>query len=294
MRDIKQSALNRVTVVGTLLSESSESITAKSTGQKYLKAKTLVQVRQPYHDKEEISEIEQEFFTAPLTRKGTENPSYKSVVALEESFVPADKSDMQSASRIKITGSLKENMYMSKRGRLVEKLVITGSFINEPKATETSDKATFSTEIFILQMIDEVIDEVETGRLIIKGVVVDYGPRANVFNFYVEEKAAIDFIKENCSINCTFPINGFIRSTTVESSKKHSSFGTDDNNITTIPVTEIIITGGDDPYDEDAGYDPLDIKKLMAQRKADKEQILESADRVKSARKVAASSGWDD
>jgi hypothetical protein len=116
----------------------------------------------------------------------------------------------------------------------------------------------------------------ETGRLIIKGGLVQYGGRLDVLNFIVENPEAVDYIERNWNINDTVHIDGRIRVTAKEekTSGTSGSWGEDIPETTTKISRELIITtGSDNPMEEEFSYDPSDIKKAFNVRKAGIEQM---------------------
>ena len=140
-----------------------------------------------------------------------------------------------------------------------------------------NDIASFILDIFIMDMHPEEDREGDpTGRLIIKGGLVQYGGVLDVLEFVVEERDSVEFIERNWNINDTVTVKGRIRITSVEekSSGSNSSWGEDIPETTTRSVRELIITKGDDTgKDEDFAYDPVEIKKAFNVRKAKIEQM---------------------
>ena len=60
-----------------------------------------------------------------------------------------------------------------------------------------------------MDMTDELDREGDTtGRLIIKGAVVQYGGMLDVLYFVVEQPEAVDFIQRNWKINDTVTVKG--------------------------------------------------------------------------------------
>jgi hypothetical protein len=292
MKDIMKQAENKVNIIGKLLSTTFRTGTTK-TGQPYEGANVVVQVKQTYGGKEETSEITVSMFATPFTTKGTPSPAYKSIQDLK-GMNTAQNVGFDDAAIVRLTGgSLSENAFVTKSGQVVDSWQIRSSFVNTVASSETV--ATFVAEIFIMDMHPELDrDGDSTGRLVIKGGLVQYGGKLDVIEFIVEDPESADYIERNWNINDTVTAKGRIRVTSIEekSSGSESSWGEDIPEATTRFVKELIITrGSDEGQDEDFAYDPVDIKKAFNVRKANLEQLQTDAKNAPAAKKAAAPSG---
>ena len=177
------------------------------------------------------------------------------------------------ASHVRLTGAtLQENNFVSRSGQLINGWQIRGSFINEAKV---SDVASFVTDIFIMNMEDELDREGDTtGRLKIKGGIVQYGGKLDVVDFIVEQPDTVEYISRNWEVNGTVTVKGRIRVLSQEEEVQASGWGEDVPETTTRFVRELIITTGDDECkEEEFAYDPVEIKKAFNERKAAIEQM---------------------
>ena len=273
MKDINVQAMNKMNLVGKLMNvDFGEG--KLSDGREYKRATVTIRVTQPVDGKEETSEIPVGFFASPYTSTGKPNPAYKSLVDLKE-LKTAQNVGVDAADQVRITSAtLSENNFVSRNGNLINGFQIRGSFIN---AAKLSDAATFNTEVSIMDIHDEVDREDEpTGRLVVRGGIVQYGGRLDVLDFIVEAPDKVEFVSRNWEVNTTQRIVGRVRVTSheVESSGESSGWGEDIPDTTTTFVRELIITGGDDSAkDEEFSYDPADIKKAFNVRKAMIEQM---------------------
>ena len=180
---------------------------------------------------------------------------------------------IDAASRVRLTGTtLQENNFVSRTGQLINSWQLRGSFISEAKV---SDVASFVTDIFIMDMHDEVNREGDTtGRMVIKGGIVQYGGRLDVVEFIVEAPDTVEYISRNWEVNGTVTVKGRIRVTSQEEEVQSSGWGEDVPDTTTRFVRELIITTGDDECkEEEFAYDPTEIKKAFNERKAAIEQM---------------------
>ena len=273
MKDINVQAMNKMNLVGKLMNvEFGEG--KMSDGREYKRATVTIRVTQPVDGKEETSEIPVGFFASPYTSTGKPNPAYKSLVDLKE-LKTAQNVGVDAADQVRISSAtLSENNFVSRNGNLINGFQIRGSFINAAKLT---DAATFNTEVYIMDIHDETDREGEpTGRLVVRGGIVQYGGRLDVLDFIVEAPDKVEFVSRNWEVNTTQRIVGRVRVTSheVEASHESSGWGEDIPDTTTTFVRELIITGGDDTAkDEEFSYDPADIKKAFNVRKAMIEQM---------------------
>lgn len=277
MKDINVQAQNKINIVGKLLDTTFGAGTT-SDGRQYERATMTVRVTQTYNGQEETSEIPVTMFAMQYTNKGTANPAYKNIQDLKN-MKTVQNVGWEEADTIRISGaSLRENAYVTKSGNLVDGWQLNGSFVN---MTSMSDTATFTVDIFIMDMKPEEDREGDpTGRLIVKGGLVQYGGKLDVIEFIVENPEAVEYIERNWNPNDTVTVVGRIRITSVEEKKSgaKSSWGEDIPETTTRYIRELIITKGDDEAkEEEFSYDPVEIKKAFNVRKAMIEQLQVNA-----------------
>ena len=296
MKSINEQAKNEISIIGKLL-DVTTAAGKLNDGRAYERANLTVRVTQEYGGREETSEVPVSMFAAQFTSRGTPNPAYKTIQDLK-TMQTAQNVGYDDADRIRISGAtLRENAFVSRNGTLVDGWQLNASFANK---TNKKDCATFATDIFIMDMhAEEDRDGDSTGRLVIKGGIVQYGGRLDVIEFIVENPTAVDYIERNWNINDTVSCVGFIRVTSVEVSAaaNDSSWGESIPQTTTRYVRELIITNGDDTgKDEDFAYDATEIKKAFNVRKANLEQLQIDAKNVaskKSAVQSASKYDWE-
>ena len=288
MKNILEQATNKVNIVGKLLDTTFNHGVTK-TGAPYERANLTIRVTQTYNGQEEVSEIPVSMFASQFTSKGTPNPAYKSIQDLKE-MKTAQNVGFDAADTVRITsGTVRENNFVAKSGQLINGWQLNTSFINKGS---TADVASFLLDIFIMDMHDEIDRNGEpTGRLIIKGGLVQYNGKLDVLEFVVEGSEKIDYIQRNWEINQTVTVKGRIRVTSVEekSSGSEGSWGEEIPEINTRMIRELVIsTGSDEGKEEEFSYDPTDIKKAFNVRKAEIEQLLIDARQGKPAAQPAA------
>lgn len=288
MKTLMDQSTNKITIVGKLLDATFNSGKTKA-GVPYERANITVRVAQHYGDHDEVSEIPVSMFASQFTQKGTLNPAWQSIQDLRKMKTAQDHG-IDGADTVRITGAnIRENNFVSKSGQLITGWQINTSFVN---AGNTPEVASFILDIFIMDMTDELDrDGDPTGRLIIKGALVQYGGKLDVLQFIVENPDAVDYISSHWNPNDTNTVKGRIRVTSTEekSAPSTSSWGEDVPDATTRMVRELIITKGDDEgKEEDFAYDPVEIKKGFNARKAEIEQLQIDA-KNKSAAPAPAS-----
>ena len=274
-KSIQTQAENKLNISGTLLNVEFGSGTL-SGDRPYKRATVTIRVKQTYGGKEEISDIPVSMFATPTTSTGKPNPAWKSLNDLEE-LKTVQNVGPDAASHVVISGaSLQENNFVSRNGQLVSGWQIRGSFINSKKA---ADLATFTTEIYIFSKKEEVNrDGDPTGRLIIRGGIVQYNGKLDIVDFIAEAPDTVEYITRNWEENGTVTVRGRIRVTSREEEVAPSGWGEDVPETTTRFVRELIITTGDDSCkEEDFAYSTEDIKKAYNEHKAAIEQLQENA-----------------
>ena len=292
MKDLTNIAENKVMIVGKLLDTSFASGKTK-TGVPYERVRMMIRVSQTFGGREETSDIPVSMFAAQFKKDGGTNPGFENIQTLKK-MKTSQSYGYENADTIRIgSGNIEENVYVS-QGRIVDGWQLRTSFVGFGKGPQA---ATFSVEMFIMKMIEEVDREGETtGRLIIKGALPQWGSRLDVIDFIVENPKNVDYISRKWEEGNTVHAVGRIRFTTKEesTSMETGSWGEDIPQTSTRTIHELIITNGsDEGYEEDEAYDPVEIRKGYNARKADRDQKLLEAKEPKTTVKKASLS-FDD
>ena len=278
MKSVQIQAGNKINLCGKLMDVTFGN-GKLSDGRPYERATVTVRATQTYGGKEETSDVQVGMFATEYTGTGKPNPAWKSIMDLKH-MNTAQNVGIDAAAHVRFTGaSLSENNFVSRTGQLINGWQIRGSFINEAKL---SDVASFVTDIFIMNMHDEVDREGDTtGRLVIRGGIVQYGGKLDVIDFIVEAPDTVEYISRNWKVGDTVTVKGRIRVTSQEEEVQSSGWGEDVPDTTTRFVRELIITTGDDEgKEEEFAYDPAEIKKAANDRKAMIEQMQINARKV--------------
>ena len=263
-KNIMEQATNKINIVGKLLDTTFRE-GKTSTGQTYESCNFTVRVTQTYGGREETSEIPVSIFATQYTSQNKPHPGYKNIQEMKKMKTVQDYGEAEATIVRMTNANIRENNFVSRNGQLINGWQIT------------SDIASFNMDIFIMDMHEEMDREGEpTGRLIIKGAVVQYGGKLDVIEFIVEGSDAVNYISRNWEENKTVNVGGRIRVTSQEEkrSASESSWGEELPETSTRMVRELIITrGSDEPFDDDFAYDATEIKKAFNERKARLEQM---------------------
>ena len=292
-KNIMEQATNKLNIVGKLLDTTFRE-GKTSTGQNYESCNFTVRVTQTYGGREETSEIPVSIFATQYTSQNKPHPGYKNIQEMKKMKTVQDYGEAEATIVRMTSANIRENNFVSRSGQLVNGWQINTSFLNEGKA---SDIASFNMDIFIMDMHEEVDREGEpTGRLVVKGAVVQYGGRLDVIEFIVEDNDAVNYISRNWEENKTVNVGGRIRVTSQEEkrSASESSWGEELPETSTRMVRELIITrGSDEPFDDDFAYDVAEIKKAFNERKARLEQMqIDAKNNTKKSAPAASKSNY--
>lgn len=292
-KTIMDQATNKINIVGKLLDTTFRE-GKTSTGQNYESCNFTVRVTQTYGGREETSEIPVSIFATQYTSQNKPHPGYKNIQEMKKMKTVQDYGEAEATVVRMTSANIRENNFVSRSGQLVNGWQINTSFLNEGKV---SDIASFNMDIFIMDMHEEVDREGEpTGRLVIKGAVVQYGGRLDVIEFIVEGNDAVNYISRNWEENKTVNVGGRIRVTSQEEkrSASESSWGEELPETSTRMVRELIITrGSDEPFDDDFAYDAAEIKKAFNERKARLEQMqIDAKNNTKKSAPAASKSNY--
>lgn len=302
-------ARNSVSMNGMLLSYDIRDGKSKKTGAPYRMGSAVLRVNQFYGGKEELSEIPVKSLAMKFKKDGSDNKFFENLGDYAVDLKPATRYGTDEASHVSITGrngngALSENMFASERNpeTVYSTFNIDFKFLNEPRINatgSTADCATFDVEIFILAKDRELNSAgEETGRLKIRGGIVQWGEKIDCFDFYVENPTAIEYIDRNYNINDTASFVGRIRYTSeTVVYKSENTWGETLPTTSTRKKHELIITGPsagheDGPNEEADSYDPEDIRTMIADRNARKEDAKnEARKRAKKGNGGAAPAG---
>lgn len=251
-----------------------------------LSGKIIVKVNQKISGKDTECFIPIKMFSPKYTKNGNINPSYNSIEQVMTNFVSIAASDEDTADRVRFNASIEMNEYYPAPDKLVSFPTLRTSFVNKISKEQCDEKAEGEVEFFIAEKTEEIINEEPTGRIIIKGVVPQYGGRVDVVPFHVESTQAIDIANNYWNVGDTVRVN--IKPNFTSETKEiieEVEFGDPVVKTRTTNISEIIVSGGRsrEPLDESVAFSLADIQGALAERKARLEaQKEKDASRTKS------------
>lgn len=242
-------------------------------------------------------EHEVNVFSYKLKKDGTENGIYKGLKTVMTDYKPMSEVGKEDADRVRVSGGqLSINEYYGQDGQLKAYPRISSSFINRLKPTEElKPKAEFEVDIFIQAVVPEIKDEEETGRVIIKAYIVQYGGKVEPFEFVVENKDAVSYIETYYESGSTVWVAGdIINKVEKKTIKKETAFGKDKEREVTNTTREYVVTGGSEVYEDGHAkyYDPQDIKKALAERELYLDELKNKSSNNSSTSKDTKSTGF--
>ena len=222
-------------------------------------------------------EIPVRVYQSKITKNKKDNPAYAAAEKIMKDYVSIAAGGVEKATAVRLpekSTSLQENFFMSKTTKqMVFGSGIRASFINEINKADMTPGASFKAIVVIGELTDEVTpDGEETGRLILKGVLPQWGGRVDVIDFIVANRRIADHVRNNWQKGDTVLIGGRINFTSVVESAPQSenTFGEVMSSSKTKSIREYIITGGhEEPLTEEEGaYAMEDIAEALQERQS--------------------------
>lgn len=267
-------ALNEVSIDGILSEVKLQEGTDKS-GQPAIFGEYKIRTSNTIDGIEYNVEIPVRVYQSKITKNKKDNPAYDAAMKIMKDYVSIAAGGVEKATAVRLpekSTSLQENFFMSKTtNQMVFGSGIRASFINEINKADMTPGASFKTIVVIGELTDEVTpDGEETGRLILKGVLPQWGGRVDVIDFVVANRRIADHIRNNWQKGDTVLIGGRINFTSVVESapQTENTFGEVMSSSKTKSIREYIITGGhEEPLTEEEGaYAMEDIAEALQER----------------------------
>jgi hypothetical protein len=273
---MKQS-INEVSIAGKL---SELDLRHGKTGEQkdYIGGNIIIEV--PVEGEKDIFNLVQvNVFATSMTKAGKPNPAYVGLEDLEKNAMSVAAVGKDKANDIKVNaGSISENSYYGQTGNLINGYRVNGSFFTTKGIAKA--EASFKQEIVILSMADEVKDDAPTGRLLVKGGIVQYGDKLDVLNYVVESPQGVAFAQTNWNEGNTVLVAGTVRQMPIEDKKtvvSEGGFGVLEESKTKT-VRELVISFGTPAKDADEAYSEEEVSAGLVARKARLEADKEKQD----------------
>lgn len=281
----------------------------EKNGKKYISGEIIVEVQLPVKDKNGKEVIQTlslpvSFISANVKKDGGANKNYAALQKLKE-FDTIASSGRENATKVQIRGArIRENSFASPQtNEIVRGIKLESNFFTKTSDATFVPTASYMAEIFILDIQPEQKSDAEgnredTGRLIVKGAVTQWGDQVEVIDFIAEDKAYVDFINQNWKKGDTVSVGGYPKFTS-ELVEKSTELGFGEAQVSsyTKRSRELIITRGSrGPLDEEFAFPKEEIAKAMTERKARLDTILENARKPKENKaegKAQDADSWD-
>jgi hypothetical protein len=240
-------------------------------------------------------EIPVHMFASQLTNAGASNPAYESIERIMNEYVSIAASDIDHADCVRITrGQITMNEYYGQNGTLVSFPRVSASFVTKIKKDECKPDASFQATFMVGQKGYETDrDGVETDRYKITGMIPQYGGKVDVVPFLAINPGVIDAVSnywnEGDTVKATGKLN-FTQKTEIRTITP--DFGEPTEEVRTISVSELVITGGSStPLDGDYAISYDDVKAALVERKTRLEASKEKKSDKGTSGKAPAAGG---
>lgn len=263
-------AQNDVIVEGILSQVNVRKGTSKKTGKEFISGDVIVRVN--LDDGKEL-EVPVRMFANKLTKDGRPNPSFEDIERLLnlKSLASVD-GDIERADCVVFSrADLREDSFYGRDGSFVARVDVHGSFVDTVSRKDLAPKANFDNIIVVGNIREEEDANHElTGRLVITGILPQFGGRVDKIDYIVEDPAAIKHISNNWKKGDTVRVCGLVNYTyKVSVSTEEMGFGDPIVKTSTRSVRELIIKQGSATgFDADLAYDNDEIMTALQERQA--------------------------
>lgn len=271
MLDIKRvQSVNKVMITG-ILNELSIEQKITADGREYVQGVAKIRVDQDINGKVVENEIPVRMFSMKKKKDGTDNMIYKNIVKMSEDFISLAAAETPSqASKVSIiNGQIQENSYFDQSSGIVRtNFQLFSNFMRKANSDDES-----SAKFELSGVIGNISDEIdkngeETGRLVIKFIIVGYMGEVDVVTLIAENPIAVNHIRNNWEKGDTVTLTGKINmSYKIVTWEEEQGFGEPIKRTKTESKRELIITGGCPcGLDEEMSYDSDSIKLALDDR----------------------------
>ena len=215
-------------------------------------------------------EVPVHLFASQYTNAGAVNPAFTSIEKVMNTYTSIAASDIDSADRVRLKGSIQMNEYYGQDGKLKSFPRISASFVSKINKEDCKPDASFSVILFVGNKGFETdADGVETNKYKVTGIIPQYGGKADVVPFIAVNKGVIDGISNYWNTGDTVKASGKLNFTSkTEVQTIEVDFGEPQQKTRTISVSELIITGGSQsPLEGDFAINGDDIQAALEERK---------------------------
>lgn len=264
-------AKNEVFVEGILLESDIKTGTSKD-GKDYARGELRILVNQEFAGQKIESIIPIRMFSNRLTKDGTPNKAYDSIMRAKNELTSAaavgGNIDEADAVRVELA-SLGESLFVPRGSdREVSFPEIQSNYVRKVSRDKVTPLTKFDVNIVVNSIKEEVKDDEPTGAVIVKGAVVQYADRLDLIDFKVYNKSAQNHIQSNYNKGDTVNLQGYINFTSkTEYIEEEQGFGEPILTPKTTTVRELVITTGSvEPFTEERAYAKEDLNSALKER----------------------------
>lgn len=259
-----------VNIEGILSSMNLEEITTPDRG-KAVKGNLVIKV-------DDTNSISVGVYCTELTNDGKENKAYAGLVTVKNEYKSIADVGEEAADRIHTKADF--NTYRNQENKDV--VNYKSNFFTRI-TRELKPQRTFKCEAFISSKSWEVVNDEQTGRLKITGIVPGYNGIINILNMICPVSNEFDenFAEDADNlfeVGETYELNGEIVNARVEK-KKQAALGQLQSEVSY--KNELIITGSGNAYPEETAYSAEAIKLAMTEYETTQKQNRDKANNNK-------------
>lgn len=200
------------------------------------------------------------------TKAGADNKAYAGIVTVMNEYKSIAEVGEEAADRVRVSGNI--NPYRNKNSG-EEVISYKANFFNRISTDKCEPKSEFAIEMYISSMVPEIVDDEETGRLIVNGWVPTYNGIEPV-KLVAEADIAPD-VESAYAVGQTVEFLGdIVNNKVVTVTEIPVAIGKPRKKISTTYKNDLVITGATPAYEEGvtktAPYDANVIKAAIQER----------------------------
>ena len=269
MLNIKETQSTNTIYISGILQEMDIDTKENAKGDTFATGTIKIRVDQDVNGKKEENTITVSMIANKKKKDGSANANYARILGYKDSFTSLAAADRpEQASRVTILGNIEENIWIDQTKNEVRNTFrIRTNFMNKAKEKD-EEKSTFELSGVVGKLIPEYDkDGNETGRLIVKFLVIQYGGRLDTIDLIADGPAKAH-IEANWNIGDTVKVTGIVNvKSKVVTWMEPQGFGEPIERKRTESVRELLVTGGSAGGLEDAfSYDADEIKAAADER----------------------------
>ena len=249
-----------------------------------IRGRIYVRVDQTINGKPVTSEIPIELFSPKLTKGGSPNPSYESIMKVKNDMKSiASAGSIEGADCVRINGArIQMNEYFDQTQRFVSFPRISASFISKINKEVMKPDASFTVEMVIgsqgyVENADgtPVLDMDGNQQYEIIGIIPGFQDKVDKVRFVCANENVINSVRDYWEDGATVKASGRLNFTSItETVTTEQGFGENIERSRTKSVRDIVITGGlPTPLEGELAYTAEEIQDAMAARQARLEQL---------------------